>query len=379
MSPVKIVLSVDALSPAMSGIGRYTWELVQRLGAQDDGVRLRCYRAGRWVGDPASLLRAPVAPAASSAPKRTRLRAPRLLQRLYWRQTFKTSVFHAPNYFLPPAVDGGVITVHDLSVLRFPQMHPQERVRQFDAQFRGSLARAAHLITDSQTVRDEIVDLLAWPADRVTAVHLAASPGFAPQPAAALRAPLAAFGLVPGGYTLSVATIEPRKRIDALLAAYRMLPEALRNASPLVLVGGPGWRSEGLLEDIARAQREGWLRYLRFVCDADLRALYAGASLFAWLSIYEGFGLPMVEAMASGVPVMAANRSCMPEVLNGAGLLVDPDDTQAVAAQLERALGDIPWRAAARARGLAVAAGYSWDRCAAQTLDVYRRVAARRG
>ena len=120
--------------------------------------------------------------------------------------------------------------------------------------------------------------------------------------------------------------------------------------------------------------REGWVRYLGFVPDADLPLLYAGAALFVYPSVYEGFGLPPVEAMASGVPVVVANASCLPEVTGGAAMLVAPEDVDDFARRLEQALVDDAWRAQARADGLRVAARYSWDRCARETVEVYRKV-----
>jgi glycosyltransferase involved in cell wall biosynthesis len=137
-----------------------------------------------------------------------------------------------------------------------------------------------------------------------------------------------AYGLSHGSYSLCVTTIEPRKRIDSLLAAYARLPEKLRVVYPLILVGGKGWRSEHLHQAIDAAANAGWLHYLGFVPEDDLPALYAGARLFVYPSSYEGFGLPVIEAMASGVPVVTSNRSCLPEIASGAAKLVDPDDVE---------------------------------------------------
>jgi glycosyltransferase involved in cell wall biosynthesis len=142
-----------------------------------------------------------------------------------------------------------------------------------------------------------------------------------------------------------------------------------------VLVGGRGWLSEKLHASIDRYQAEGWLRYLGFVPDEDLPALYAGARMFAFPSVYEGFGLPVLEALASGIPVVTSNRSSLPEVAGGAALLINPDDVDALREGIHKALEDDPWRATARALGLQVASAHTWERCTEQTLAVYRHVA----
>lgn len=364
-----MILSVDALSPSLSGIGRYTWELASRLGQMSGVEQVRYCRSGRWVDDPAVLLSQDVQKA------KRRFKYPRWAKNWYWRRACNGQVFHAPNYFLPPYVEGGVVTVHDLSVFKFPETHPVERVRQFEKSFRQTLDVAAHLITDTEVVRQEVIEFFGWPAERITAVHLGVASGFAPRSASELTPALQRYGLRANGYSLCVSTIEPRKRIDSLLEAYARLPEEMLVAYPLVLVGGKGWRSEHLHGLIDKGQNAGWLRYLGFVNEDDLPALYAGASLFVYPSIYEGFGLPVVEAMASGVPVVSSDRSCLPEVAAGAARLVNPDDSDALVVSIREALTDIGWRQQAITNGLQVASRYNWDECVRKTVDVYRTCA----
>jgi alpha-1,3-rhamnosyl/mannosyltransferase len=169
-----------------------------------------------------------------------------------------------------------------------------------------------------------------------------------------------------------VSTIEPRKLIDKLLAAYARLPEKMQLAYPLVLVGGVGWRSEHLHQAIKAGQSAGWLHYLGFVEEDDLTELYAGARLFVYPSSYEGFGLPVVEAMASGVPVVSSDRSCLQEITSGAAKLVNPDDVDMLRDSIEEALIDTVWRQEAIDKGLQVAALYSWDECIRRTVSVYK-------
>ncbi|MFC3441342.1 glycosyltransferase family 4 protein [Sphingobium rhizovicinum] len=370
---LRVILSVEALEPHLSGIGRYNWELARRIGAVDDVDDLLFYRNGFWIDDPATLLQVSTLTPLQKWVKR-RVRPPRWVRHLRDRAIARSRVFHGPNYFLPTVGEGGVITVHDLSVFHYPETHPEERLRYFDRAFRASLDRAGHVITDSGTTRAEVIDYLSLSPDRVTAVPLAAGPDFRPRDAAALAPALDRYGLAPQGYALCVSTVEPRKRIVELLRAWEVLPATVRSRWPLTVTGGAGWLSDSIRDLMDKGARQGWVRYLGFVPEQDLPLLYAGAALFIYPSVYEGFGLPPVEAMASGVPTVVADASCLPEVTGGAAMLVRPEDIDGFALRLEQALTDGDWRAGARERGLAVAGGYDWDRCARETVDVYRRL-----
>jgi glycosyltransferase involved in cell wall biosynthesis len=367
---VHIVLSVDALTPPLSGIGRYTWELATRLPAVQ-GIRVRFYREGKWISDLALLLNT-----AQPHIRRTWLQRqePRWLReaRLTW--DCRGEVFHGPNFFLPACANIGVATIHDLSVFKYPETHPIERIRQYEREFDSTISRALHLIAVSEFMRQEIIAFLGWPADRITTVPNGVSGLFRPRVAAETADVMQGFNLKHGSYTLCVSTIEPRKKIDRLLSAYSRLPTALRARYPLLLLGGKGWKSEDIHKQIERFCAEGWLRYQGFVPESDLPALYAGASLFVYPSIYEGFGLPVLEAMASGVPVITSNCSSLPEVTGGAACLVEPDDEDALLDAIRMGLDDDIWKAQAVKAGLQVARRFTWDRCVEETVAVYRKV-----
>jgi alpha-1,3-rhamnosyl/mannosyltransferase len=210
-------------------------------------------------------------------------------------------------------------------------------------------------------------------ASRVTAVPLGVSAAYAPRLEEEIADKLRKYDLRFGAYALCVSTLEPRKKIAQLLNAWELLPAALRRAFPLMLVGSRGWLSETLQEKIQCGTAQGWVRYLGYVPEPDLPALYAGAAVFVYPSTYEGFGLPPVEAMACGVPVVVSRHSCLPEVTQGAALLVEPNDVPAFAAALEKSLTDESWRLHAASAGRAVAATYTWQRCVDETVKVYRR------
>lgn len=361
----RVTLWVDALEPQPGGIGRYTWELCKRLPAA--GVDPRFFARGRLIDDPGALLRGDPLP-----PPPGKLRS-------WWdKRRLSASLVHGPNYFLPPFADSGIITVHDLSVFRFPETHPAARVAAFEREFLRSLGRATHVITDTETVREEVIAAFGVAREAITAIPLGVDPGFRPMAAGALAPVLAKWGLEANRYGLCVSTIEPRKKISELLAAWRRLPTALRNSCPLVLCGGAGWRNAQLRSEIESAEAEGWLRYLGFIEDGLLPQLYAGAALFVYPSVYEGFGLPPVEAMASGVPVIVSRRSCLPEVCGDAAGYIDPDDADGFVRAIEHGLTDPQWRAQSTKRGLERAAQLNWEACIDRTANVYRHVASSR-
>lgn len=362
---MKIDLGVEALTPQLTGIGRYTLELMRGLQAHPAIEELRAIHNGIVAPDPEGLLDG-VTPEYPRWRKRWHRLAALIrpsLPRLY----------HGPNFMLPANVESGVITVHDLSVYKFPDMHPPERVAHFERDFRRSLDRAVHVLTDTHEVRRELAEFGAIPESRITAVHLGVNPAYHPGRKNDGSIDYGAYGLQSGSYILLVATFEPRKRIDAALGAFKQLPDAVKKRYPLVLAGATGWRNEALHERMARDEARGYIRFLGFVPERDLPSIYSGARLFLYPSIYEGFGLPPVEAMASGVPVIVSNRSCLPEVTAGAAMLIDPDDEEGFAIAIARGLEDDSWREQAIARGLAVAGGYTWSTCVEKTVDVYRR------
>ncbi len=361
--PLNVALSVDALSPRLTGIGRYCLEMVRGVPAVQGVGDVHFFRGAHWLDDPEALLTDGWAP-----PRRSRIG--RWLEQRRNRRRQHGSVVHGPNFFLPDWADQGVITVHDLSVLLYPETHPVERVRAFERQFQSSIDRASAIITDSEAVRSEIITMLGVPGDRVTAIPLGVSLADTPVEPTLLRQ----VGLAPGSYSLCVSTFEPRKRIDALVMAYGLLDPALRKAQPLVLVGASGWRNEQLNERIDKAMAEGWVMRLDFVSDQLLNSLYAGSNLFIYPSRYEGFGLPPIEAMWHGVPTIVGDAAALMEVTKGAARVCNVDDIESFSTMLADSLENSSWRYAAGLSGKDVARSYRWHDCINATVDVYRGV-----
>lgn len=389
---MQVILGSDAIHRPLTGIGRYALELARHLREMPEVERLDFFAFGRWplwdellAADGAlEPLSGPVSgPSQGGVSLRSRLAGQAWAVRAYqaltphwyaWRLRHRgDALFHSPNYFLPPHAGPMVATIHDLSHVWFPQFHPQARVDFLNRALPDTFRRADFLITDAESVRQEVIERFGWPEDKIAAVPLGVDPVFHPRSAVQVGDSLGRLGLAFGSYALFVGTIEPRKNLATLLDAYENLPHALRQRWPLVVVGSRGWNSEALHARMAVAATQGWLRYLSFVPQQDLPLLYAGAHLFVFPSLYEGFGLPPLEAMASGVPVVCSQVSSLPGVVGDAALLFDPHDVQALGLALRQGLEDASWRAGARSAGLARAQAFTWRATAEATLQCYER------
>ena len=386
MRNLNLVFGADNLHLPLTGIGRYSFELARRLEMDFRVASMRYFSLGRWVNSPLAPLLQPVAvEQAEGSDLRTFLASKPWAIKAYnlaspalfaWklRELTQDDVFHAPNFFAPRCKARKVVTVHDLSHEVCTAFHPPARIALMNEMLPKSLAMADHVITVSETVRGEVVQRFGLDPNIVTATLLAADPIYRPMITEALLPVLSRLGLSARGYSLFVGTVEPRKNVERLIQAYELLPKDMRREWPLVVAGGKGWNSEAIHARMAKAQAEGWLRYVSFVDQRWLPALYAGARLMAYPSLYEGFGLPIVEAMASGTPVLTSDASCMPEVAGGAAWLVNPLDVEEIAQALEDCLSNEVWQAEARAKGLARAASLSWDRCVEETVAVYKQL-----
>jgi glycosyltransferase involved in cell wall biosynthesis len=378
---VRIVINATPLLARRSGIGRYIYHLASSLLRLDPGNEYTFFygysfgRELRSQPDPAVMAAKAVATRVMKDPWRLREAIHRvtfLMGRL--RRGF--DLYHEPNYVPLPFPGPLVITVCDLSVLTYPESHPPQRVAWFARGFLPAVKRARRLLTISHYVKQEIVDRLQVDPARIDVTHLAADERFLPVPPETIERVLSARGL-PRRYLLTVGTVEPRKNLPTLLRAYARLPASLQEEHPLVVVGMQGWVGDSThYRDIAALAQQLRLTdrvvFAGYVPDEDLPAIYRGATAFVFPSLYEGFGLPPLEAMACGTPVVCSNAASLPEVVGEAGLLVEPTDVQGFAAAMERVISSQELRSDLSAQALVRARQFSWDGCARGTLATYR-------
>ncbi len=377
---MRVILSIEPVRFPLTGIGRYTYELARALQTHQATCELHLFGTTRFVEqlpqareqDDGRLRLKGMVQKSRMASEAYRHLVPLLKQHAL--RDFSDHLYHGPNFYLPPFRGLRIATFHDLSPFKWAECAAPQRVRFMQKELNVARKRADAFITDSQHSRLELADYFDIDPQRIHAIPLASSAEFYPRSAEQTRTTLDRYGLSHDGYSLYVGTIEPRKNLLNLLRAYERLPLSMRQRWPLVLSGYQGWRSETIHAAISRAESQGWARYLGFTPAEDLPALYAGARLFCFPSLYEGFGLPVLEAMSSGTPVLCSNSSSLPEVAGGAALQNDPLDIEGMTLNLHQGLEDSAWRASARTKGLLNAQGFSWQRCAEETLRAYQHV-----
>jgi glycosyltransferase involved in cell wall biosynthesis len=384
---MKILVNATPLLVPLTGIGQYIRGLFTAM-EKIEAAELHMYYGLRCEKG----LRPPSA-ATTQAVKRTYsvlqrvIPRPRSLKRLAEKALFAyhtrspagRALYHEPNYVPLPYNGPQVVTVCDLSCFDHPETHPKERVELMQRNMPAAMQKADHIIVISEATGVALQRWFNVDKSRITNTYLAADPRFAPQSADTLAPALAGLGLSAGGYILCVGTLEPRKNLTALFLAYASLPAALRQRHPLVVAGMSGWNTESLMKSAEDLIRRGELRLLGYVADALIPSLYAGAAAFCYPSRYEGFGLPALEAMASGVPVITSNRTSLPEVVGDAGLMVDPDDVEGLGERLQQLLEDRVFAEMLGQQGLVRSRLFSWERCAQETFAVYEKVLRQRG
>lgn len=383
---MRVTLNDRPLRQALTGVGHYVRELLLHIPAVAPDVRVEPFYFSHFSRRD---WRAPsAAPAAGTVPAagakgRPAGRHPwwvrRLLQGAYAAAfrglTRGCDLYHEPNHIPMFSRLPTITTVHDLSVLVHPEWHPADRVRWYEREFAAGVRRSKRFIAASEYTRREMIARLGISSDRIDVTYQAPRAAFRPATAEHQRSVLSRLTLKPG-FLLYVGTLEPRKNLPGLLRAYAGLPTALRRRSPLVLAGGWGWGEAELQQRLSDAHIAADVRLTGYLADDDLAALYSACAALAWPTFYEGFGMPPLEAMACGAPVITSSATSLPEVVGSAGVLLDPADESAWREALRRAIEDHAWRAGRRAAGLVRAAEFSWQRCAEETIAAYRRTLA---
>jgi glycosyltransferase involved in cell wall biosynthesis len=377
---MRIAIDATSVPPQRLGAGTYIYNLVRALAQLDTDDRYFVF------AKPETFAACPEVGSASRF-RLVPVRLPWRLARMAWEQVvlpwqlrrLDVDVLHSPHY-TTTAISSGwrrVVTFHDVTFFLLPERYPPLRRAYFRAASRAGARLADLVLAVSKTVKEDVERHLRLPPERVRAVPLAAAPSFRPlEDPAGIAAVRGKYGL-PDRFVLNVGALEPGKNQGTLVRAFhRLTPQDPELG--LVIAGPRAWRYERLLRLVDKLGLTDQVRFLDYVPADDLVALYNLAEVFAFPSLYEGFGLPPLEAMACGLPVVASTAPALREVLDDVALLVNPQDVVALAEAMAAVLGDQALRSRLRESGLRRAALFSWGRTARETAAVYHEAIAGR-
>lgn len=280
----------------------------------------------------------------------------------------RPDLLFVPAHVVPLIHPRTVVTIHDLGYLHVPEAHPPGQRRMLDLTTRWSARMARHIIVPSARTRDDLVENYGTPGSRISIVHHGVDPRFEHITELGQQRVRRRFGLE-RPYILAVGTIQPRKNLPALARAVA----AIQSGHDLVIAGKPGWMADQVTEELAKSGLDARLRLLGYVPDSDLPGLYAGADIFVQPSRFEGFGMPMVEAMAAGTPVLAAANSSLLEIAGDGARFFNADDADSLSGELASILASAGARQRMVTRGRARARQFSWERAAAKTRIILER------
>ncbi len=371
---MKVALELQPCCGRRSGIGTYAWELARRM-RNGDGLEF-CGDLFNFLGrnDNAQALEG------VSMPLRECRAFPYGVYRRIWNliPIRYGDLFPPPvdlgvffDYIVPPRFDGKAVQViHDMSYLRFPETMSGRNLRRLRNGLQRSVSASSRIVTISEFSKREIVELLGAPEERVSVVYSAPSLS---GKAADYERTAEKFS-IRSPFILYVGTIEPRKNLERLLRAFEALKREKKLPHQLVLAGGRGWRSEEIYKTAESLSCPEAVVFTGYLSQAEKEALYQNAAVFVFPSLYEGFGMPPLEAMALGCPVVCSNAASLPEVTGGAAEMADPLDEGSIAAGLWRVLSDAEYAEALRQKGRRQAERFTWEASAGKLAAVCREV-----
>ena len=360
-----------------AGIGRYTRELVRALAELDRSHDYVLFAAAGGQR-----------PADTDWPPNFQMRSVPLSDRalaILWHRlrlplwvelvTGAVDIFHSPDFVLPPVRRAKtLVTVHDLSFIRYPQCADANLRVYLNKVVPRSVHRANLVLADSQSTKDDLVELLGVAPDRIEVVYPGVEKRFRPIEDQALLEKVRKRYDLPPRFILGLGTLQPRKNFTRLIEAFASLQVCKFASLHLVIAGGKGWLYEEIFATVEQLSLKKKVVFPGFVADEDLPALYNLADLFVFPSLYEGFGLPPLEALACGTPVITSDASSLPEVVGEAGPMVEATDVEALAEAMKRVLEDDALRERMIAKGMKQARKFTWEQAAAKLLNLYEAI-----
>lgn len=381
----KVLIDALSLLSPKTGIGRYTYEVSKRLRVLSAdkyeiffnygfhkkelyGVLQKQTKSEQGVKKLLSFIKS--SPLLKRAAREFYIFATKFYKREY-------QLYFQPNFIPNPNIKAKKIisTIHDFSFMLQPHWHTKELINHYNKNFFKHIKKADHIITGSNFTKQEIVNYMQLPQDKISVIYHGVNHElYKTHPQTKLQKTKTKFDL-PHKFLLFVGSIEPRKNLLTLLKAYTLLTKEQKEGLPLILVGFKGWQNREIMQEIQKNKEH--IRYLGYVTDAQLAHIYNLASIFIYPSLYEGFGLPPLEAMACGTPVIVSSVASLPEVCGDAALYIDPTDPQDIKDKILTLLNDTNSREALSQKAQAQAALFSWDKSALEHFKVFQKVLAK--
>ncbi|MBN1315405.1 MAG: glycosyltransferase family 4 protein [Anaerolineales bacterium] len=372
----RIGIDYTAAVQQAAGIGRYVRELFRALLELDTPHQYKFFAASPSPIPPAAQLPIPI--------KRLPFHD-KWLMRIWHRArlpipveviTGPVDLFHSPDFTLPPTKRSTrtLLTVHDLSFIRQPESTNQQLMAYLNQVVPRSVQRADHVLADSQATKDDLIELWQTPPEKISVLYCGVEERFHPiTKVDILQETRKRYQLGDNPFILSVGTLHPRKNFPRLVQAFSHLTDRYPDIT-LVIAGGKSWHSPEILAEPARLGITGRVIFPGFIADSDLPALYSAAEMFVLPSLYEGFGIPVLEAMSCGTAVAISNRPSLPEVAGGAAIIFDALDLDGMASAMEKVLTDSMLRSKLIDKGIIEASKYTWQKSACQLSNIYQRL-----
>lgn len=386
---MRLITNVTPLLSPLTGIGHYTNQLLLQLLDHQEIDDIRGFSPIRWYQqeEVQQLLQAQTeGQNSSSAPRHSKTsRLISIAKKIPYARKLRNAIqsrtaskqpcnlddyiYWEPNYSLSPINAPAATTIYDLSHLHYPEYHPAERIELLNKTLPLSIAKSQRIITISDYSKADIVNNFSVSEEKIDIVPPAVSDHFRIKIPSDKISQIRQRYQLPKTYILSVATLEPRKNIQGLIKAFTRLPNSIKQHYPLVLVGSKGWLSESLKKLITPLQAKGEIIRLGYVPQEDMPAIFSAASCMAYVSLFEGYGMPVAEAMVSGTAVITSDCSSMPEVAKGSAILVNPKDNDDILEALNRVIEDTTFRTFMEQRGQQASVDYTWEKSTQKLLQ----------
>ena len=361
---MRFIITTDPLNLQLTGVGNYTKNLVNLSKNFLPKNDIYFYNAGLISKNPRIFY----------SKYRTLMKVKRKLNRVFSlnnSEFMDHDLFHGTNGFIPPDVKRGIVTIHDLSIFHFPETHPSERVNFFKRSFLETLNKSSHIITVSKTIKDELIHNFSIPEKKITPIYLGSK--FASTNKINenhILKYLKKNSLFKKKFFLYIGTLEPRKNLKKLITAYLSLPLEIKDRYPLVLAGDEGWKSSDIKSLISDNKK--YIRYFGYLSEYEIEILYKSARIFLYPSIYEGFGLPICEALSCGTDIVISDIKVFRELYPSAHFF-DPNDEKSIT---ETIIDSLETRVF---QDNSLETIYNWDKCAEKTFSLYKTISNNEG